>query len=111
MAFDEMLAERIRDALGPDRADATEKKMFGGLAFLISGNMAVAAAREGGLLARVDKDDAPNLLRRNAVEPMVMGGREMHGWLRVTPAAIADDATLEEWVRRSVNFARTLPPK
>ncbi|NNH70657.1 TfoX/Sxy family protein [Nocardia uniformis] len=111
MAYDEVLAERIRDALGPDRVDAIEKKMFGGLSFMIDGNMAVAASGRGGLLARVDPNEATELLRRKSVETMTMGGREMHGWLHVGPDVIDDDAALTEWVHRSVAFARTLPRK
>lgn len=111
MAYDEVLAERIRDALGPARADAIEKKMFGGLAFLIGGNMAVAASGKGGLLARVDPGAEAELLKRKSVEVMVMGGRETHGWLRVGPDVLDDDAVLDEWVERCVAYARTLPPK
>lgn len=111
MAYDEMLAERIRDALGPARADAIEKKMFGGLAFLIGGNMAVAASRKGGLLVRVDPDEATELLHRESVENMIMGGREVRGWLYVGNDVVDDDTVLNEWVERSVAFARTLPTK
>ncbi|WP_405496874.1 TfoX/Sxy family protein [Nocardia sp. NBC_00511] len=111
MAYDEQLADRIRDSLGPDVAEAVQKKMFGGLAFLIGGNMAVAASGKGGLMVRVDPADAPELLSPGTVEPMVMGGREMRGWLRVSTETVADDAVLDEWVRRGVSFARTLPVK
>ncbi|QLY27599.1 TfoX/Sxy family protein [Nocardia huaxiensis] len=111
MAYDEKLAERIRDALGPAVVDVVEKKMFGGLAFLVGGNMAVAASGKGGLLVRVDPEHTDELLRPPAVETMVMGGRDMRGWLRVTADTVADDATLDEWVDRGVAFARTLPPK
>ncbi|SUD49020.1 Regulator of competence-specific genes [Nocardia otitidiscaviarum] len=111
MAYDEVLAERIRDALGPVLPDVTERKMFGGLGFMVSGNMAVAASGQGGLLARVDPAETPELLCRDFVATMVMGGREMRNWLRVDAAALEDDAALEEWVGRSVAYARTLPPK
>ena len=102
MAYDEALAERIR-ALVPD---ATEKKMFGGLAFLVNGNMAVAASGQGGLLVRVDPAESDELVATTPAEPMEMGGRSMKGWLRV-PAN--DD--VEAWVERGVAFARTLQPK
>ncbi|WP_306362799.1 TfoX/Sxy family protein [Nocardia sp. CC227C] len=111
MAYDEVLAERIRDALGPDLPEVTERKMFGGLCFMVGGNMAVAASGRGGLLARVDPADTAELLRRDSVATMVMGGREMRNWLHVEAAAVADDAALQEWLGRSVAYARTLPPK
>ncbi|WP_330228913.1 TfoX/Sxy family protein [Nocardia sp. NBC_00508] len=109
MAYDEELAERIRERIVPG-PELTEQKMFGGLAFLISGNMAVAASRQGGLLVRVDPDEGERLLGES-VEPMVMGGREMVGWLHVSAAAADDDEVLREWVERGVAYARTLPPK
>ncbi|MGK8525419.1 TfoX/Sxy family protein [Nocardia asteroides] len=107
MAYDAELAERIRDLIGPG-PQLTERKMFGGLAFLINGNMAVAASGQGGLLVRVDRDEGERLLG-DAVQPMVMGGREMAGWLLVT--AVDDDEVLRKWVERGVAYARTLPPK
>ncbi|MEU1999104.1 TfoX/Sxy family protein [Nocardia gamkensis] len=107
MAYDEELAERIRELIVPG-PELTERKMFGGLAFLISGNMAVAASGQGGLLVRVDPEEGERLLG-DAVQPMVMGGREMVGWLRVTTTD--DDEVLREWVERGVAYARTLPPK
>jgi TfoX/Sxy family transcriptional regulator of competence genes len=102
MAYDEELAARIR-ALVPD---ATEQKMFGGLAFLVSGNMAVAASGQGGLLVRVDPAESDELVATPSAELMEMGGRSMKGWLRV-PAG--DDVA--DWVERGVAFARTLPAK
>ncbi|WP_067841138.1 TfoX/Sxy family protein [Nocardia lijiangensis] len=110
MAYDEELAERIRDLIEPG-PDVTEKKMFGGLAFLIGGNMAVAASRQGGLLVRIDPAQGAALIDDESVTPMVMGGREMDGWLRVTGAPIRDDTTLREWVARGVGYARSLPAK
>jgi len=107
MAYDEELAERIRELI-PHGAERTERKMCGGLGFVIGGNMAVAASGQGGLLVRVDPDEGERLLG-DAVQPMVMGGREMVGWLRV--AAVDDDEVLREWVERGVAYARTLPPK
>jgi TfoX/Sxy family transcriptional regulator of competence genes len=110
MAYDEDLADRIREQLGRERV--TEKKMFGGLAFLIGGNMSVAASGNGGILVRVDPAEGAELLARPGVEPMAMGGRApMKGWLRVAPESLVDDAALADWVRRGVSYARSLPPK
>jgi TfoX/Sxy family transcriptional regulator of competence genes len=106
MAYDEVLAERIRARTG---ATTTEKKMFGGLAFLVNGNMAVAASGQGGLLVRVDPAESDELVATTAAEPMEMRGRTMAGWLRVDVGD--DDAALAEWVDRGVAYARTLPPK
>jgi TfoX/Sxy family transcriptional regulator of competence genes len=105
MAYDEELAETIRGLLA-DAPNVTEKKMFGGLAFLVGGNMAVAASGQGGLLVRVDPDDGAELVRTTRAEMMEMRGRTMAGWLRV-PAG--DD--VEEWVQRGLAYARTLPAK
>jgi TfoX/Sxy family transcriptional regulator of competence genes len=104
MAYDEELADRIRDRV----RDATEKKMFGGLAFLVGGNMAVAASGQGGLLVRVDPAEGARLVESTNAEPMEMRGRQMAGWLRVQ---VATDDELAEWVDRGVAYARTLPPK
>src|SRR6478736_923484 len=109
MAYDEELADRIRSLItGPD---LTEKKMFGGLAFLVGGNMAVAASGQGGLLARVDPAQSDALVAASSATPMVMRGREMPGWLRVDTADVATEAALAEWVERGVKYARSLPPK
>ncbi|MCP2296513.1 TfoX N-terminal domain-containing protein [Nocardia amikacinitolerans] len=110
MTYDEELAERIRDYIDPGLA-VTEQKMFGGLAFLIGGNMAVSAVRDGGLLVRVAPTEAERLLDDESVTTMTMGSREMHGWLHVAPAALGDDTTLREWVDRGVGYARSLPTK
>ncbi|WP_194815137.1 TfoX/Sxy family protein [Nocardia sp. XZ_19_385] len=110
MAYDEELAERIRELIEPG-PHLVEKKMFGGLAFMVGGNMAVAASGKGGLLVRVDPKEEDDLLEADFVEIMVMGGREAHGWLRVTPEAVDDDAILREWVDRGVTYARSLPSK
>ena len=106
MAYDEELAARIREQLVGE-AGLTEKKMFGGLAFLIGGNMAVAASGQGGLLVRVDPGESDELVASTDARPMEMRGREMAGWLRVDPA----DDELATWVERGVAFARSLPPK
>jgi len=110
MAYDEELSERIRGLLG-DRADLTEQKMFGGLAFLIGGNMAIAASGQGGILVRVDPDGSDELVATTPAELMEMRGRSMAGWLRVDTEDVADDATLGEWVERGAGYAASLPPK
>ncbi|MET9213082.1 MULTISPECIES: TfoX/Sxy family protein [unclassified Nocardia] len=110
MAYDEELAERIREIVYPGQ-DLVEQRMFGGLAFLVGGNMAVAASGKGGLMVRVDRAEGESLIDGQSVAPMVMGGREMVGWLRVATAAVEDDAVLREWVERGVNYAKTLPRK
>ncbi|HZT95124.1 MAG TPA: TfoX/Sxy family protein [Gaiellaceae bacterium] len=110
MAYDEELASRIRSLLG-DRADLAEKQMFGGLAFLIGGNMAIAASGQGGILVRVDPDESDELVAATPAEPMEMRGRSMAGWLRVDTADVADDETLAEWVERGATYAGSLPPK
>lgn len=110
MAYDESVAQQIRDLVVGD-LDVTEKKMFGGLAFLVNGNMSVAASGSGGLMVRLDPQDTETLLARAGVTPFEMRGKPMKGWLRVTEAAYATDEQLREWVERSVEFARTLPHK
>jgi TfoX/Sxy family transcriptional regulator of competence genes len=110
MAYDEDLADRIRVQLSG--VQVTEKKMFGGLAFLVGGNMAVAASGQGGLLVRVDPDETDSLLDLPGTTLMEMGGRgPMRGWLRVVADAVDDDEVLEDWVRRGVDYARSLPTK
>ncbi|WP_225724888.1 MULTISPECIES: TfoX/Sxy family protein [unclassified Nocardia] len=110
MAYDTELADRIRELIEPE-PDLTEKKMFGGLAFLVGGNMAVAANRAGGLLVRVDPEESDELTARVHVETAVMGGRTMNGWLRVDAEVVGTEEALREWVDRGVDYARTLPPK
>jgi len=110
VAYDEDLADRIRELLA-DEPDLTEKRMFGGLAFLVAGNMAVGASGQGGLISRVDPEEGDALMRSDGVAPMEMRGREMAGWLRVESSALGAKAELEAWVRRSVAYARSLPPK
>ena len=107
MAYDEELAERVRE-LVEGEAGLTEKKMFGGLAFLVGGNMSVAASGEGGLLVRVDPASS---FDEPGVEPMVMRGREMTGWLRVSADVVGTNKQLRTWVDRGVAYARSLPPK
>ncbi len=110
MAYDEHLAARLRALLEGERG-LTEKRMFGGLAFLIGGNMAIAASGQGGLLVRADPEDSASLLASKGVEPMEMRGRPMRGWLRVDDDAVRTKRQLERWVRVGVGYARTLPPK
>ena len=110
MAYDEDLANRIRELVGPQKG-VEEKRMFGGLAFLINGNMSVAASGQGGLLVRVPPDDTEKLLQREHVSVMVMGGREPRGWLRVADRGLTTKRQLQSWVTRGVNYAKTLKPK
>lgn len=110
MAYDEDLAERIREQMtGED--GLTEKRMFGGLAFLINGNMAVSASGQGGMLLRVDPAQTEELIKAPHVRRFEMRGREMDGWLRVDAGATAADADLARWVSLGVAYARSLPPK
>ncbi|MGH2540049.1 MAG: TfoX/Sxy family protein [Actinomycetota bacterium] len=110
MAYDEHLADRVRTLLEGE-AGLTEKKMFGGLAFLIGGNMTVAASGQGGLLVRADPTTSDGLLSSKGVRPMEMGGRQMKGWLRVDTEAVRTKRQLEKWVRIGTAYVRTLPPK
>jgi TfoX-like protein len=110
MGYDEALAGRIRDLIGPD-PELTEKKMFGGLAFLIHGNLAISASGHGGVLVRVDPAQSDALVGATSATVAVMQGREMPGWLRVDEAGVATDADLEPWVDRGVEYARSLPAK
>jgi TfoX/Sxy family transcriptional regulator of competence genes len=110
MAYDEALAQRIRALIGTEHA-LTEKRMFGGLAFLINGHMSVAASGQGGLLVRVDPDKSDALIDDSSAEPMVMRGRPMSGWLRVPETDVRADSELERWVSIGVAYARSLPPK
>jgi TfoX/Sxy family transcriptional regulator of competence genes len=110
MSLDADLADRIRELLGPQRG-VEEKRMFGGLAFLINGNMSVAVSRQGGLMVRVPPDDTEKLLTRAHVTPMVMAGREVRGWLRVEADGVKTKRQLTDWVTRGAGYARELPPK
>jgi TfoX/Sxy family transcriptional regulator of competence genes len=109
MAYDEDLANRIR-VLMADEDDVTEMKMFGGLAFLIGGNMSVAASGQGGLLLRVEPEQTAQLSERAHAAPFVMRGRAMDGWLRVDAEGVKTGPQLQEWVARGVGYARSLPP-
>ena len=110
MAYDEDLAARIRELIAAEDG-LTEKKMFGGLAFLIDGHMAVAASGQGGLMARVDPAQTDALLRKPHAGPFEMRGRPMDGWVRVAAEGVRTKRQLEPWVKRGVAYARSLPPK
>lgn len=110
MAYDEALAERVRDAVRGEPG-LTEKRMFGGLAFLVGGNMAVSASGQGGLLLRVDPAETASLLDPPSVTRFRMRGREMDGWLHIEASAVGTDERLRAWVGRGVAYARSLPPK
>jgi TfoX/Sxy family transcriptional regulator of competence genes len=109
MAYDEGLAERIRGVLDA-RSDVDERKMFGGIAFLVAGNMACGVMRDD-LMVRMEPATAAALESEPGVRRFDMGGRPMKGWLLVAPEASADDGDLERWVRRGEEFAASLPPK
>jgi len=110
VAYDEVLADRIRELL-VDEADLTEKKMFGGLAFLIRGHMAVAASGQGGVLVRVDPADSDKLVASSTARPMEMRGREMQGWLRVDADSVRTKRQLAKWVVIGATYVRSIPAK
>jgi hypothetical protein len=110
MAYDHDLANRLREQLAAEDG-VTEKAMFGGLAFLVGGHMAVAASGQGGVLVRVDPEDSADALARPHAAPMEMRGRSMAGWIRVAPEGVRTARQLGPWVRRGVAVARSLPPK
>jgi len=110
MPYDEVLAHRLRELLVDEDA-VTEKKMFGGLAFLLHGNMSVSASRNGGLLVRIDPADTEASLARSHVALMQMGGRTMEGWITVAPEGLKTKRELAAWVKPSVTFVRKLPQK
>jgi TfoX/Sxy family transcriptional regulator of competence genes len=110
MAYDDDLANRIRELIAGE-PDITEKKMFGGLAFLVGGKMSVAASGQGGLMVRVDPEDTAALVAGPHVRPFEMRGRAMQGWLRVDAEGVRTKRQLEPWVKRGVAYARSLPAK
>jgi len=110
MAYDEKLAARIRELVAGEQS-ITEKKMFGGLAFLVGGHMAVAASGRGGMMVRVDPADSDALVAKTNARVVEMRGREMPGWLRVDTDDVKAKRQLETWVKRGVAYARSLPPK
>jgi TfoX/Sxy family transcriptional regulator of competence genes len=110
MTFDEDLANRVRELISGEPG-LTEQRMFGGLAFLIAGNMSVAASGQGGLMVRVEPEKTEALLAKPHTRPFEMRGREMKGWLRVDAEGVRTKRELEPWVKRGVAYARSLPPK
>jgi TfoX/Sxy family transcriptional regulator of competence genes len=110
MAYDEDLAARVRELIASNEG-LSEQKMFGGLAFLIGGNMAVGVSGQGGLMVHVDRDETEALLAKPHARAFEMGGREMKGWVRVDADGVRTKRQLEPWVRRGVSYASSLPPK
>jgi TfoX/Sxy family transcriptional regulator of competence genes len=110
VAYDEELAARIRGLMSAEPSLA-EKKMFGGLAFLVRGNMAVGVSGQGGILVRVDPERSDELVATTSAQLMEMRGRSMRGWLRVAARDVAGDGELAEWVERGTAYARSLPAK
>jgi len=110
MAYDEDLAGRIRELIAGE-SGVTEKRMFGGLAFLLDGHMAVAASGRGGLMVRVPPEETATLIAKPHAGPMEMQGRAVDGWLRVAAEGVRTKRQLEPWVRRGAGYARSLPPK
>jgi TfoX/Sxy family transcriptional regulator of competence genes len=110
VAYDEELADRIRELVAGE-PNLTEQKMFGGLAFLVGGNMAIAASGQGGALVRVDPGESDELVAKTNAEVMVMRGRAMKGWLRVDTKDLRTKSQLAKWVDRGTAYARALPAK
>jgi len=110
VAYDEDLAGRVRELVGSEPG-LSEKRMFGGLAFLIDGNLSVSVSARGGLLVRCDPAETTDLLAKPHARPFEMRGRSMDGWLLVDPDGLASRRQLERWVQRGVGYARALPPK
>ncbi|MFT4265372.1 MAG: TfoX/Sxy family protein [Nocardioides sp.] len=112
MAYDVELADRIRELIAtvPEAGGVVEKRMFGGLAFVVGGHMAIAVSGRGGLMVRVDPSESEALVG-GVASRMVMRGREMDGWLRVPAEAVVDDGALSEWIERGAAYVATLPPK
>jgi hypothetical protein len=110
MAYDLELADRVRGLIGK-MPGLTEKAMFGGLAFLVDGNMSVAVSSKGGLLLRVEPEQTMALAKKPHADPFVMRGKPMQGWLRINVDGVKTDKSLKTWIDLSVAFARSLPPK
>jgi TfoX/Sxy family transcriptional regulator of competence genes len=108
--YDEDLVVRVRELIG-DADGVSEKRMFGGLAFLIHGNMAVAASGKGGLMLRVEPDETEQIVDETEATPMIMRGGPVHGWVRVASDKLGGKEALEGWVERGVAYARSLPAK
>jgi TfoX/Sxy family transcriptional regulator of competence genes len=110
MGYDQDLANRIRELI-PGDLDVAEKRMFGGLAFLVGGHMSVAASGHGGLMVRIDPEESDALLTKPHARPFEMRGRAVQGWLRVDAEGVRTKRQLQPWVQHSVAYARSLPPK
>jgi hypothetical protein len=110
MAYDEELANELRECLQGE-SGVSEKRMFGGLAFLINGNMAVTASGKGGLMLRVDPARTDSLVAEPHAQRFVMRGREMDGWLRIDPESLKTLGDVKRWATVGVTYARSLPPK
>src|SRR5947209_2293968 len=110
MAFDMNLADRIRNVLKQEEG-LTEKKMFGGLAFLINGNMTIAVSAQGGILVRINPSHSKEILESTSAKMMEMRGRSMPGWVRVSSEYIQDDSSLSKWIERALIYAHSLPSK
>jgi hypothetical protein len=110
MPYDPAIAARIREVLAAEPG-VTERRMFGGLGFMVDGNMAVAASSTGDLMVRADPARSATWVDGHHVRPMEMRGRPMTGWLLVAVESVEGDPELSEWVRRGTDYARTLPPK
>ncbi len=110
MAYDEDLANRLRELLA-DEPNVTEQKMFGGLAFLIGGHMAVCASGQGGIMVRVDPAETAKLLTTTTATPMIMRDKELDGWVRVSTDEVRTARQLKPWVTRGAAYASSLPPK
>ncbi len=110
VGYDEVLAERLREVLSSE-GGLSEQKMFGGLAFMLHGHMAVAASGQGGLMLRIDPATSDDLTRREGVSLVHMAGRSMSGWLHIEPDVVQGDEALAQWVGRGVEYVRVLPPK
>jgi TfoX/Sxy family transcriptional regulator of competence genes len=110
VAYDEDLADRMRELLAGTRG-LTEQKMFGGLAFLIGGHMAIAASGQGGALVRVNPEQSDKIVATTKAQPMEMRGRQMEGWLRVDSDDLRTKRQLEKWVKLGSNYVQSLPPK
>ena len=112
MAYDERLAEEVRERLlVAAEGELTEKRMFGGLGFMVDGNLTIAASRTGGLLVRTDPADADEVLALEGVEQMESAGRKMPGWVFVAADVARDEDSLDDWIERSLTFVAGLPPK
>ena len=110
MAYDEELAERVRAEMAGEKG-LTEQKMFGGIGFMVGGNMAVGVSGQGGLMIRCDPDATEALMEERGAQPFEMRNKEMKGWLRVEADAVEDDDALRTGVARGTSYARSLPPK